>query len=141
MATFNTVIILGNMCRDPELRVLASGLTVATATVATSRRYTRKTGEKAEETAFIPIEMWGRTAEFATSGRCTKGSQVLVEGRLKTDQWTDETGQKKSMLKMVVLNLQLIRSKTGQSDIGPGSEGEGGEEEPLPFLDDSADPF
>jgi single-strand DNA-binding protein len=121
MASFNRVILLGNMTRDPELRYLQSGMAVTDIGLAVNdRRKNATTGEWIEETTFVDVTLWGRTAEVAGE-YLTKGSPVLIEGRLKTDSWDDkQTGQKRSKLKVVGERMQLLGSK------GQGSSAEGG---------------
>ena len=84
---FNKVILAGNLARDIEIRYLPSGTAVATTAIATNRRYKASDGTQKDETMFIDLTFWGRTAEIANQ-YLKKGSQVLVEGRLTLEQWT-----------------------------------------------------
>jgi len=110
---FNKVILVGNLTRDPELRYLQSGSAICNAGIATNRRYKSQTGEQNEEVCFIDIVLFGRTAEIANQ-YLKKGSKVLVEGRLKFEQWNDQSGQKRSRHTVVVETLQMLDNK-GQS--------------------------
>ena len=88
MASFNRVILVGNLTRDPELRYLASGMAVTDIGLAVNDRRKNANGEWVEETTFVDVTLWGRTAEVA-SEYLSKGSPVLIEGRLKLDTWED----------------------------------------------------
>src|SRR5215211_5466897 len=98
MASFNRVILLGNLTRDPEVRYTPKGGAVAEVGLAVNRVYTTEGGEKREETTFVDVTLWGRTAEIAGE-YLKKGSPVLIEGRLKLDKWETE-GQKRSKLRV-----------------------------------------
>jgi single-strand DNA-binding protein len=120
MASFNRVILLGNLTRDPELRYTPSGMAVTDIGLAVNDRRKNANGEWVDETTFVDVTLWGRTAEIAGE-YLTKGSPTLIEGRLKMDSWDDkQTGQKRSKLKVVGERLQLLGAK-GQG----GSEGGG----------------
>jgi single-strand DNA-binding protein len=94
----NSVKIAGNMARDIEIRYTASGMAVGDTAVAVNRRYKGKDGEYQEEVVFIPVTMWGKDAENAAA-YLTKGSTVLIEGRLSMDEWDDkDSGKKRSKL-------------------------------------------
>lgn len=109
MASYNRVIILGTLTRDPEVRHTPSNQSVANFGLAINRRYTTSGGEKKEETTFVDCEAWGKTGE-AIGQYLTKGRPVFVEGRLKLDTWQDQQGEKKSKLKVVVESFQFIDS-------------------------------
>jgi single-strand DNA-binding protein len=118
MANFNKVMLMGNVTRDIELRYTPKGTAVADIGLAVNRVRSGDNGEKIEETTFVDVTLWGRTAEVANqySG---KGKPLFVEGRLQTDSWDDkETGKKRSKLKVVADNIQLMGS--------PGGGGGGG---------------
>jgi single-strand DNA-binding protein len=124
MANYNKVILMGNLTRDPELRVTPGGLSICKFGLAVNRRFLDKSGEKREETTFVDIDAFGQQAE-TISKYMTKGSSILVEGRLKLDQWDDKnTGEKRSRLGVVVENFQFMGSGRG----GEGQESGGGEE-------------
>src|SRR5476649_140469 len=124
MASFNKVILLGNLTRDPEVRYTPKGTAVAELGMAVNRVYTAENGEKREETTFVDVTLWGRTAEIAGE-YLKKGRPVFIEGRLQLDSWEDkQSGQKRSKLKVVGEGLQLLGSRPG----GSGSTGGGDEE-------------
>lgn len=123
---FNRVIMLGNLTRDCELRYLPNGGAVCTTGLATNRRFKKQDGSQGEEVCFIDITFFGRTAEIANQ-YLSRGKKVLVEGRLKLDQWTDQSGAKRSKHSITVETLQMIDSRSGQesgsADMG-GNYGE-----------------
>jgi len=124
MPSFNKVILLGNLTRDPEVRYTPKGTAVTELGMAVNRVYTAENGEKREETTFVDITLWGRTAEIAGE-YLKKGRPVFIEGRLQLDTWDDkQSGQKRSKLKVVGEGLQLIGSRPGG-----GGGGGGGDEE------------
>lgn len=111
MASFNRVILVGNITRDIELRYIQSGMAVTDVTLAVNDRRKSNSGEWVEETTFVDVTLWGRTAEVAGE-YLGKGSPVLIEGRLKLDQWETD-GQKRSKLRVVGERLQMLGSKGG----------------------------
>ena len=119
MASFNRVILMGNLTRDPELRYIPSGMAVTDIGLAVNDRRKNQSGEWVDETTFVDITLWGRTAEVVCE-YCTKGRPLFVEGRLKYDTW-EADGQKKSRLKVIGERIQLLGSKDGG-----GGGGEGG---------------
>lgn len=122
MASFNKVILLGNLTRDPEVRYTPKGTAVTELGMAVNRVYTAENGEKREETTFVDITLWGRTAEIAGE-YLKKGRPVFIEGRLQLDTWDDkQSGQKRSKLKVVGEGLQLIGSRPGGGGGGGGDE-------------------
>jgi single-strand DNA-binding protein len=108
MASFNKVILMGNLTRDPELRYLPNGTALAKFGLAVNRQWRTETGEQREEVTFVDVEAWRQTAE--TVGKyMRKGSPILIEGRLKMDQWDDkQTGQKRSKLMVVCDNFSFV---------------------------------
>jgi single-strand DNA-binding protein len=117
MASYNRVILVGNLTRDPELRYIPSGTAVSDIGLAVNDRIKR--GEQwVDETTFVDITLWGRTAEIANE-YLSKGSPVLIEGRLKLDRW-EKDGQKFSKLKVIGDKLQMLGSR------GEGGGGGGG---------------
>ena len=121
MASFNKVILVGNLTRDPELRYTPKGMAIAKIGLAVSRNWTNEAGEKKEEVTFVDVDIFGRTAENVAQ-YMKKGRPILIEGRLKLDQWDDkQTGQKRSRLGVVAEVVQFLGSPTG------GGGGEGGE--------------
>ena len=122
MASFNKVILLGNLTRDPEVRYTPKGTAVTELGMAVNRVYTAENGEKREETTFVDVTLWGRTAEIAGE-YLKKGRPVFIEGRLQLDTWDDkQSGQKRSKLKVVGEGLQLLGSRPGGGGGGGGDE-------------------
>src|SRR5881397_1214879 len=111
MPSFNKVILAGNLTRDPELRYTPKGTAVARLGMAVNRTWKNETGETKEEVTFVDIDAWGRQAEVIAQ-YAKKGRPLLVEGRLKLDQWEDKnTHQKQSKLKVVLESFTFIDSK------------------------------
>ena len=127
MASFNRVIILGNLTRDPEVRYTPGGTAVAEIGLAVNDKRKDANGEWVEETTFVDVTLWGRTAEVAGE-YLNKGSSVLVEGRLKLDTW-DKDGQKRSKLKVVGENLRMLGGK-GSKGGGDGDSQQRGGDQP-----------
>jgi single-strand DNA-binding protein len=118
MASFNKVILVGNLTRDPELRYTPKGTAIAKLGLAVNRVWTSETGEKKEEVTFVDVDVFGRTAENVGQ-YMRKGRPILIEGRLRLDQWDDkQTGQKKSKLGVVAETVQFLGSPTGGSEGG-----------------------
>ena len=111
MANLNRVLLIGNLTRDPEVRYTPKGTAVAEIGLAVNRIYSGEDGEKKEETTFVDVTLWARQAEVAGQ-YLKKGRPVFIEGRLQLDTWDDkQTGQKRSRLRMVSENLQLLGSR------------------------------
>jgi single-strand DNA-binding protein len=111
MANLNRVLLIGNLTRDPELRYTPKGTAVTDFGLAVSRIYPGEDGEKKEETTFVDVTLWARQAEIAGQ-YLKKGRPVFIEGRLQLDTWDDkQTGQKRSRLRVVGENLQLLGSR------------------------------
>ena len=111
MASFNKVIIAGNLTRDPELRYTPKGTAIASFGMAISRKWKSESGETKEEVAFVDVEAWDRQAEVVAQ-YFKKGRPILVEGRLKFDQWEDKnTHQKQSKLKVRLESFSFIDTK------------------------------
>ena len=124
MASYNKVTLIGNLTRDPELKYTPKGTAIADIGLAVNRSYTTDTGEKKEEVTFIDVTLWGRIAEIVGE-YCKKGRPLFVEGRLQLDSWDDKaTGQKRSKLKVIGENIQLLGSREGGS-AGGGEPSEG----------------
>lgn len=111
---FNKVILVGNLTREIELKYLQSGTAIGNSAIATSRKFKSAQGEQKEEVCFVDIAFFGRSAEIANQ-YLKKGSKILVEGRLKLDQWTDQNGGKRSKHSVIVETMQMLDSK-GSSD-------------------------
>jgi len=108
MSSFNKVILMGNLTRDPELRYTPKGSAVAKVGLAVNRQWKSESGEKKEEVTFVDVDVFGRTAENVGQ-YMRKGSSMLIEGRLKLDQWDDkQTGQKRSRLGVVAETVQFL---------------------------------
>jgi single-strand DNA-binding protein len=118
MASFNRVILLGNLTRDVEVRYLQSGTAVADVGLAVNDRRKGQNGEWIEETTFVDVTLWGRTAEVAGE-YLGKGSPILIEGRLKYDTW-EKDGQKRSKLSVVCERMQMVGAKGGGGSGGRG---------------------
>jgi single-strand DNA-binding protein len=121
MASFNKVILMGNLTRDPEVRYTNSGTAVTEVGLAVNRTwFDKQANERREEVTFVDVTLWGRTAEVAGE-YLAKGRGVLIEGRLQLDQWDDkETGQKRSKLKVVGDNMTMLPSGGGGGGGGGG---------------------
>lgn len=135
MASFNKVILMGNLTRDPELRVTANGNSICKLGLATSRVYSTKDGERREETTFVDIDAFGKQAEVI-SKYMRKGRPIMVEGRLKLDQWESNDGQKRSKLSVVLENFQFL----GGRDDNEGANSGGGYEKSSPPVRESKAP-
>lgn len=112
MPSFNRVILMGHLTRDPELKILDNDNAVCNFGMAMNEYYTNRDGERTETACFVEIEAWGRQAEIVNE-YCTKGSPLFIEGSLKLDQWENEEGEKRSRLRVRLFRLQLIGSKEG----------------------------
>jgi single-strand DNA-binding protein len=122
MANFNKVYLIGNLTRDPELRVTPKGTAICQFGLAVNRQYKDESGAMRDDTTFVDIEAWGKQGE-TISKYCTKGRPLFVEGRLKFDQWEDKTsGQKRSKLKVVLEGFQFLGG--GQREGGPAGGGD-----------------
>lgn len=119
MASFNKVILLGNLTRDPELRVTPSGLSICKMGLAVNRTYKDRDGNKREDTTFVDVEAFGQQAEVL-SKYMAKGRPIFVEGRLKFDTWENAEGEKRSKLGVVLENFQFVG---GRGDEEAGSSG------------------
>lgn len=121
-SSMNRVFLMGNVTRDPELRYISNGTAVTEIGLAINDRRKSASGEWVEETTFVDVTLWGRTAEIAGE-YVTKGSPLLVEGRLKLDTW-EKDGKKNSKLRVVGDRMHLIGTKGGgRSEGGPGPGG------------------
>jgi single-strand DNA-binding protein len=118
MASFNRVILVGNLTRDPELRYIPSGTAVSEIGLAVNERVKRNE-QWVEETVFVDVTLWGRTAEVANE-YLSKGAPVLIEGRLKLDTW-EKDGQKRSKLRVTAEKMQMLGGRDG----GGGPRGGG----------------
>jgi single-strand DNA-binding protein len=145
MASFNRVILAGNLTRDPELRYTPKGTAIARLGIACNRKWKSETGELREEVTFVDVDAFGKQAE--TIGQyLKKGRPILIEGRLRLDQWEDkQSGQKKSKLGVVLESFQFLDSGGGRGESAPAASrpsaapapaSEGADAEPPPEHDD-----
>ena len=126
MASVNKVILLGNLGRDPEVRYMPSGDPIANITIATSRRYKNKAGEMVEETEWHRVSFFGRLAEIA-SQYLKKGNPVYVEGRIRTNKYTDKDGIEKYSTEIVASEMQLLGGREGRGAPSGVDDGYGGD--------------
>ena len=122
MASFNKVILAGNLTRDVEVRFTSGGTAVTEVGLAVNDRV-KKNGEWTDETTFVDVTIWGRTAEVAGE-YLSKGSNILIEGRLKLDQW-EKDGQKHYKLRVTAEKMQMLgsRGEGGGGNSGGGNSG------------------
>ncbi|MCG8449186.1 MAG: single-stranded DNA-binding protein [Pirellulales bacterium] len=132
MASYNRVVLMGNLTRDPELRYIPSGTAVSDIGLAVNDRVKRN-DQWVDEATFVDITLWGRTAEVANE-YLSKGSSVLIEGRLKLDRW-EKDGQKHSKLRVVGERMQMLggRNSGGGTPRG-GQQTEEQHDEPAPAM-------
>lgn len=109
---YNKIIFVGRLTRDVELRYLPSGSALATLGLASSHTYNKQDGTKAEETCFVDVKMFGRTAEIANQ-YLKKGSLVLIEGRLTFESWSDQNGQKRSKHTITAEAMKMFPKSQG----------------------------
>ena len=121
---FNKVVLVGNLTRDIELKYANSGSAIANTAIATSRKFTQN-GERKEEVCFMDITFFGRSAEVANQF-LRRGSKVLVEGRIKFDQWVAQDGSKRSKHSVIVETMQMLDSKADSAAQGAGESTYGG---------------
>jgi len=127
MASFNQVILIGNLTRDPEMRVTPKGTALCKFGLAVNRSYKDESGNVREEVNFFDIDAWGKQAEVIAKFM-TKGRPIFIQGRLKQDTWDDKTtGQKRSKVSVVLENFQFIGSREGGAQ--PGAPATGGSDE------------
>lgn len=120
MASVNKVILIGNLGSDPEVRYLESGSAVAKFSIATTEAYTNKSGERVENTEWHRIELWEGLAKVAEK-YLKKGNSVYIEGRIRTDNWTDKEGQQKSGITIRANSMTLLGGpNTGGGENNPG---------------------
>lgn len=126
MASFNKVILVGNLTRDPQVKYTSGGTAVTEIGLAVnSSWFDKKTNTRRDETTFVDVTLWGRTAEVAGE-YLSKGRPVLIEGRLQLDSWDDkETGQKRSKMRVVCENMQMLGSRDGGGGGGQRPSGGG----------------
>ncbi len=113
---YNKIILAGNLTRDIEVRYTQSGAAIGNTAIATTRKFKSQAGEQKEEVLFVDITFFGRTAEVANQ-YLRKGSKILVDGRLKLDQWTAQDGSKRSKHSVTVESMTMLGSK-GDNEAG-----------------------
>ena len=114
----NSVQLGGNLCRDPEIKYSAAGTAICTIDIANNRGYTTKTGEKKNETSFIPCTLFARSAELV-SETFKKGDRILIEGRMSQETWESKDGQKRSRIKIVANNFHFVERARDQPGYEP----------------------
>jgi len=144
MASFNKVILIGNLTKDPELRYTAGGAPVANLRLAVNRTWLAKDGQKKEDVCYVTVVVWNKLAETVGEFK-KKGDPIFVEGRLQSKSWETEDKQKRTVLEVIAERIQFLNrgAKTGGSDSPheAGVEDEGapqgpvsaGSEEDIPF--------
>ncbi|MEY4941679.1 MAG: hypothetical protein RIQ93_3414, partial [Verrucomicrobiota bacterium] len=126
MPSLNKVLLMGNLTRDPELRVTPKGTSICQFSLAINRQFKMESGETREEVIFVDVEAWGKQGE-TISKYCTKGRPLYVEGRLRLDQWEDKnTKEKRSRMKVVLEQFQFLGDSRGGG--APGAPAESGSE-------------
>jgi single-strand DNA-binding protein len=119
MANLNRVLLIGNLTRDPEIRYTPKGTAVADVGLAVNRVLSTEEGERREEVTYVDVVLWARLAEIADQ-YLKKGRPVFIEGRLQLDSWDDkQTGQKRSRLRVVAENMQLLGSRSESEGAAP----------------------
>jgi len=137
---YNKIILAGNLTRDIEIKYTQSGSAIGNTAIATSRKFKSATGEQKEEVLFVDLTFFGRTAEIANQ-YLRKGSKVLVDGRLKLDQWTAQDGSKRSKHSVTVENLQMLGSKDEAAPMGGnGYSQQGGSDYSAPAQNNYSQP-
>ncbi len=137
---YNKIILAGNLTRDIEIRYTQSGSAIGNTGIATSRKFKSATGEQKEEVLFVDLTFFGRTAEIANQ-YLRKGSKVLVDGRLKLDQWTAQDGSKRSKHSVTVESLQMLGSKDEAAPMGGnGYSQQGGSDYSAPAQNNYSQP-
>ncbi|ODS82543.1 MAG: single-stranded DNA-binding protein [Cytophagaceae bacterium SCN 52-12] len=137
MAGVNKVILIGNLGADPEVRHLENGSVVANFNIATSETYTNKNGERVDQTEWHRIELWDRLAQIAEQ-YLKKGNQVYIEGRLRTENWTDKDGQPRSRVSIRGNSMTLLGGPNSQAGSPAGASS--GSERPAPPSREAAVP-
>lgn len=118
---YNKIIVVGNLTRDIELRYSQSGSAIGNVGIASTKKFKSQTGEQKEEVLFVDLTFFGRTAEIANQ-YLRKGSKVLVDGRLKLDQWVAQDGTKRSKHSITVENLTMLGNKNDAPPSDTGSQ-------------------
>lgn len=140
--SFNRIILVGNLGRDPELRYTAQGTPVCSFSMATNERRKDKTGEMQDQTTWFRVTLWGRQAETA-SQYLSKGRSVYIEGRLRVEEWTDRDGKPRHTLEVHATDMQFIGGRAEEPLAEKAAAGVGPAEQPQqqPDLSDEDIPF
>ncbi len=126
MASYNKVILMGNLTRDPQLKYLPNNNPVCEFGIATNRRWRDRDGNQREEVCYVDLAAFGRQAETINQ-YMSKGRPILIDGRLKFDSWTGQDGQRRSKLSVVVENFQFVGPRdSGGPESGYGNRGYSG---------------
>jgi len=138
MASYNRVLLMGNLTRNPEIRYTPSGTAVADLGLAINENFKNKAGETVEQTCFVDVVVWGRQAETSAE-YLHKGSPVFVEGRLQLDQWESQQGEKRSKLRVRADRVQFLGAPGKGAEFAAGPNDAGAHQ---PALEDDDDvPF
>jgi single-strand DNA-binding protein len=130
MPSLNKVLLMGNLTRDPELRVTPKGTSICQFSLAINRQFKMESGESREEVIYVDIEAWGKQGETIAK-YCTKGRPLYVEGRLRLDQWEDKnTKEKRSRMKVVLEQFQFLGDGRGGGGGGAAAGASAGAAEP-----------
>lgn len=121
MAGVNKVILVGNLGADPEVKYLEGDNVVANLSLATTEAYKDRSGNRVEQTEWHDLELWGQQAKIAEQ-YLKKGSQIYVEGKIKSDKWTDDQGQNRKKMKIRVLSFTMLGGKPEASGTGMGNQ-------------------
>ncbi len=143
MASYNRVLLMGNLTRNPEIRYTPSGTAVADLGLAVNENFKNKAGETVEQTCFVDVVVWGRQAETSAEF-LHKGSPVFVEGRLQLDQWENQQGEKRSKLRVRADRVQFLGTpgKGTEFAAAPAAETQAASQPPpAPEVDDDDVPF
>ena len=140
MASFNRVMLMGNLTRNPELKYTPSGTAVTDLGLAVNESFKNKAGETVEQTCFVDVVVWGRQAETA-SEYLTKGSPAFIEGRLQFDQWENQEGEKRSKLRVRAERVQFLSSGASNGNNSPEFQADSGKITPEDSSLDDDVPF
>ena len=140
MASFNRVMLMGNLTRNPELKYTPSGTAVTDLGLAVNESFKNKAGETVEQTCFVDVVVWGRQAETA-SEFLTKGSPAFIEGRLQFDQWENQEGEKRSKLRVRAERVQFLSSGASNGNNSSEFQADSGKVTPEDSSSDDDVPF
>ena len=140
MASFNRVMLMGNLTRNPELKYTPSGTAVTDLGLAVNESFKNKAGDTVEQTCFVDVVVWGRQAETA-SEFLTKGSPAFIEGRLQFDQWENQEGEKRSKLRVRAERVQFLSSGASNGNNSSEFQADSGKVTPEDSSSDDDVPF